>query len=167
MIATERLELLPLTGRQMRLWAGDLPALERELGCAYAGEPLEGFFLDIVRAQAEKTVLDEENWLYHTFWMLLRRQDRIVVGSADFKKPPNQRGEVEIGYGLGERFWHNGYMAEAVRGMSRWALAQPGITAVVAETEPDNIPSQNVLKRCGFCRCGQEQSRWWRLTGQG
>lgn len=78
---------------------------------------MEGFFLEIVKGQLISTESDEENYLYHSFWLLIRKSDRIAVGSADFKDVPNKDGEVEIGYGLGKQFEHNGYMTEAIQAM--------------------------------------------------
>ena len=48
--------------------------------------------------------------MWHSFFFIIRREDRVVVGSADFKDVPNKDGEVEIGYGLGKEYEHNGYM---------------------------------------------------------
>ncbi len=165
-IESERLRLLALTARQLQLWVENTPALEDELGCRYGGEPLDGVFLDIVKGQVAKTEADEAHYPYHSFWWIIRKADRMVVGSADFKGVPNADGEVEIGYGLGQAHRHKGYMTEAVHAMCRWALAQPGVTRVIAETERDNPPSQNVLKRCGFSlyEPGKPAAAlWWRL----
>ena len=164
MIETERLHLVPLTAAQMRLWTEDIPALEACMDCRYEAEPIEGVFLDIIRGQAEKTAADTANWLYHTFWFLVRKADRVVVGSADFKNVPNDRGEVEIGYGLGEAFEHSGYMTECVKAMCRWGLRQPGVSHIIAETEPNNPASEAVLRRCGFELYRQTETKWWRLA---
>lgn len=43
-IQTERLELIPLTINQLKLWIEDIPALEKELDCSYKAESMEGFF---------------------------------------------------------------------------------------------------------------------------
>ena len=40
-IETSRLRVFPLPLAQLRLWAEDLPALERSLGYAYRGVPVE------------------------------------------------------------------------------------------------------------------------------
>ncbi|NCB74617.1 MAG: N-acetyltransferase [Clostridia bacterium] len=160
---TERLELHALNAAQMRLWLNDIPALERELKCSYKAEAIEGFFRKIVEGQ---TVLTEENpseYWWHSFWFLIRKSDRVVVGSADFKAGPNENGEVEIGYGLGREFEHNGYMTEAVAAMCAWAKAQSKVSHVIAETDLDNAPSQNILKRCGFAETRRGESVWWRL----
>lgn len=162
-IETDRLYLTPLTARQLRLWVEALPFLEKELNCRYCAEPMEGPFLAIVKGQLEITVNDETNYLYHSFWFLIRKSDRVVVGSADFKDVPNKDGEVEIGYGVGKDFEHNGYMTEAVQAMCKWAMAQNNIAHVIAETEIDRPQSQNILKRCGFTLYKQGETLWWRL----
>ena len=163
LINTERLELIPLDARQMWLWLNDLPKLEKELNCSYKGEELEGFFLKIVDGQAILTEKNASEYYWHSFWFLVRKSDRTVVGSADFKAGPNEKGEVEIGYGLSKEFEHNGYMTEAVRAMCLWAKAQNGVSHVIAETYLDNMPSQNILKRCGFEETMRGESVWWRL----
>ena len=35
-----------------------------------------------------------------------------------------------------------------------WALKQPDVIRVEAETEPDNLASQRVLEKCGFLPSG-------------
>jgi RimJ/RimL family protein N-acetyltransferase len=99
MIETDRLYLAPLTTDRLRLWVEDITALEKELDCVYRAEPMTGVFLDIVKGQLEIAAKDEANYLYHSFWFLIRKIDRIVVGSAAFKDIPNKQHEVEIGYG--------------------------------------------------------------------
>ena len=49
-----------------------------------------------------------------------------------------------------EAFWGRGYATESAGAMCRWALAQPGVTAVEAETAPDNAASIRVLAKLGF-----------------
>lgn len=161
-IETERLELVPLSPRQLKLLVENIATLEEELSSIYMAEPMSGFFLDIVKGQLKVTLEDPENYLWHSFWLLIRKNDRIIVGSADFKGIPNKNGEVEIGYGLGRGFEHNGFMTEAVRAMSDWAFNQTGVTAIIAETDADGIASQRILKRCGFELDRQGETLWWR-----
>lgn len=165
-IDTGRLLLIPLPPRQLRLWAQDMDALEKELACTYLAEPLEGFFLDIVRGQLEITEKDPGNYLWHSFWLLMRKEDGVIVGSADFKDIPSASGEVEIGYGLGAAFLHNGYMTEAVMAMCSWALGQEGVKAVIAETDLDGYASQRILMRCGFKELSRGETLWWRLPAE-
>ena len=44
-LETERLELVPLTARQLNLWVNNIAVLEKELNVKYKAEAMEGFFL--------------------------------------------------------------------------------------------------------------------------
>lgn len=162
-VNTERLVLVPLDARQMRLWLEEITVLEKELDCIYRAETMEGDFLRIVEGQLSVTEQNEPHYYWYGFWFLIRKSDRTVVGSADFKAGPNGKGEVEIGYGLGKEFEHNGYMTEAVKAMCDWAKKRDGVSHVIAETYLDNQPSQNILRRCGFTETKREDSIWWKL----
>ena len=163
-IETKRLEIIPLTSQQFELWLNNISQLEKELNCTYKATELEGFFLEILKGQLEITKKDPANYQWHSFWMLIRKEDRVVVGLADFKDIPNENGEVEIGYGLGKEFEHNGYMREAVLEMCKWALKQEGVKSVIAETDLDGIASQNILKSCGFKEYKRNETSWWKIS---
>ena len=162
-IETNRLKLVLLNPRQLRLWAEDISALEKELNCTYEAEPMDDFFLEIIKTQVELTENDPKNYMWHSFYFLMCKSDNVVIGSVDFKGIPNKKGEVEIGYGLGKNFEHNGYMTEAIKGLCDWALGQDFISHIIAETDLDGLASQRVLKRCGFQKYKQEETLWWRL----
>ena len=57
---------------------------------------------------------------------------------------------ASLGYWLGEPHQGQGYMTEAVRGVCTWAFHWLGLERVEAGTLPENLASQNVLKRVGF-----------------
>jgi len=75
--------------------------------------------------------------------------DQTVIGDIGFHAAPSV-GSIEIGYGIVSGHRGHGYVTEAVNALTAWALAQPGVTEVRAETDPDNVASQNVLARAGF-----------------
>ena len=82
-------------------------------------------------------------------YFLVRRSDGLTIGDMGFHRPPKD-GATEIGFGLAESARGQGYATEAATALSRWALAQDGVSRVVARTDPDNLGSQNVLTRSGF-----------------
>lgn len=51
-------------------------------------------------------------------------------------------------------------MTETVKALCDFAFSR-GVSEVIAETERDNIASQNVLKRCGFEIYKQGETLWW------
>jgi RimJ/RimL family protein N-acetyltransferase/uncharacterized protein YbdZ (MbtH family) len=92
--------------------------------------------------------------MYH----IVRNSDGLVVGDIGFHTPP-QDGVVEIGYGLAEVARGQGYATEALTALTAWALAHPDVRRVLAETTPENAPSQRVMERSGFERTGADESR--------
>ena len=43
---------------------------------------------------------------------------------------------------------------QTVKVITEWALSMEGVCAVEAETDPENVTSQNVLRRAGFVKNG-------------
>lgn len=89
---------------------------------------------------------------WYAAWFLTLA-DTTRVGDLCFKGL-TASGAVEIGYGLLPEFFGKGYASEAVNAMVEWALAQPGVMQVEAETEPGNAASQRVLAKAGFVPTG-------------
>lgn len=162
-IDTPRLHIFPLTPEQVRLWVEDLPALERELGYAYRGVPLEERPLEALRQLLAQGEREPRSQLYCAPWMLVHKEDRAIIGSAGFKAPPDREGELEISYAMGTAYRRQGFMTEAVEAICRWALAQPGISHITAETDLVSYPSQRILERLGFQKYRDEETLWWRL----
>ena len=166
-LETERLFLKLLTLPQLKLWVNNISILEVELNCKCNKESIDGFFLNIINNQIKIIENDLENYVYHSFWFIIRKEDKRVLGSIDYKNIPNEKKEVEIGYGLEKQFEHNGYMTEAVAAFCKMAFMDEKIETIIAETEIENITSYKVLERCGFKKYKEERTHWWRLNKKG
>ncbi len=94
---------------------------------------------------------EQKQW--YIAW-IIELHDGTRVGDLCFKGL-SEGGMVEIGYGILPQFQGNGYATEAVRAMTAWAAAQPGVKSVEAETEAENAASQSVLKKAGFVPSGR------------
>jgi len=57
---------------------------------------------------------------------------------------------AEMGYWLGEAFWGRGIMTDAVRALTRYAIAAHGLTRVYAVPFEWNPASTRVLEKAGF-----------------
>ena len=151
-IETERLILAPIGDREME--ALILQERDPELARAYT-EMLQG-----CRREPERRI-------WYALWLLERKDlPGAVVGDLCFKGL-GPDGMVELGYGLREGCCGKGYMTEAVKAVSAWALAQTGVARVEAETAPDNLASQKVLARAGYLPTGQlgEEGPRYRYSG--
>ena len=83
-------------------------------------------------------------------WFIVRVADGPVIGDLGTKGVIDERGRVEIGYGLSASFRRQGYGGEAVAALVSWLGAQPGVRAVTAEVEVGNAASRRLLERLGF-----------------
>jgi RimJ/RimL family protein N-acetyltransferase len=83
------------------------------------------------------------------------------IGGIGFKTSPNERGEVEIGYGVCLSFQGRGVATEAV--IALCDFARRGARAVLADTDRENVASQRVLEKSGFQSCGAtDELLFWR-----
>ena len=94
-----------------------------------------------------------DQWEWYAIWMI-ELKDGTHIGELCFKGI-TEEGNTEIGYGIEEDYQCCGYATEAISAIVDWALKQPGVTCVVAETEESNIASQKVLNKAGFVPTGE------------
>ena len=142
-IKTERLTLRALTPGEMdAAFEAIPPNIPRERRAVYADK----------RALMEA---HPEEWLFCTIWLMELAGTDTAVGELGFKGPPAD-GALEIGYGVEPRYRNRGYMKEAVAALCGYGLSHPGVTAITAQTEPENYASQNVLAACGFEKLDRE-----------
>ena len=64
---------------------------------------------------------------------------------------------------MGKAYRRRGYMTEAVKAICCWALEQPEVAHITAETDLVSYPSQRILERLGFQKYREEETLWWRL----
>jgi ribosomal-protein-alanine N-acetyltransferase len=163
-LLTPRMELLALDPAWIHQWITDLPNLEAMLHLRYVGEELTEDFCSIIEHQSQSALADEPHSLWHTFWWFVLPAENIVIGSACFKSAP-QNGHVEIGYGIAPAFENHGYTTEAICALCTFAFCDPTVDEVWAETEPDNLASQRVLRKIGMTIFKEEASSiWWHLV---
>ncbi len=133
MIETDRLTIYPASREQMeKIIAAETNA---QLKKAYT-EMLDG------------CLRRPDAWDWYAMWMI-ELKDGTHVGDLCFKGP-GADGVPEIGYGILEEYQGRGCASEAVSAACAWAFRHPEVTAIEAETDPDNAASQRVLEKCGF-----------------
>ena len=147
-VETERMYLYSLSNEEMRLVIEKESDLEMKQ--AYA-EMLEG------------SLSNPDKRIWYAIWnMELKNDLETIVGDFCFKGLGDD-GVVEIGYGLKEEYRHYGYMTEALKAITEWALSQESVKQVEAETDAENIASQKVLLQSGFIsngKMGEEGQRF-------
>ena len=166
MVETNRLRLIPLTYDQLIKYGRVDYSLERELGLQEISRSISSDLLEPL----EQTILmnvanPNKNYLYSTLWIMILKTENKIVGDLCFKGEPNSEGEIEIGYGTYENFRNEGYMTEAVSGIINWAVVQPGIKSIIAETEKSNLASFRILEKNNFKKYRETEFMfWWKLS---
>lgn len=108
-------------------------------------------------AYTEMLTMALENPQYRPWYAawFIENTDGQRLGELCFKGL-SADGTAEIGYGILPDFQNRGYATEAVKAVTAWALSQPGVNCITAETEADNLASQKVLRSCGFLATGEQ-----------
>ena len=157
-IATARLELVSMPLEFMEaLLAGDTTAASLSIGAAVPvnlRDHLEDFLrYRLAQVRADPSV---RRWLGRA--MVLADDDgtRRVIGTIGFHGPPDERGRLEIGYSVQERFRRQGFAREAVRAMLDWAATEHGIRRFIASISPTNEPSLSLTRGFGFVQTGEQ-----------
>ena len=102
-----------------------------------------------------------DQWEWYAIWMI-ELKDGTHIGELCFRGL-DASGIAEIGYGISEKYRNHGYAGEAVKAVLKWAFDHPDVTAVEAETDPENAASKRVLEKCGFVlngKIGEEGPRY-------
>lgn len=163
-IETDRLIITPLTFQQLQLYVQPGNSLEKHFGLA----PHPRTIPEALKEALEELIIPqvgnaENNYLYNTLWTIIHKEQHTMIGDLCFKGPPNADGEIEVGYGTYPDFVQRGFMTEALGGLVNWALSQPMVFAVIAETTTDNIASHKTLERNGFVVYKRaDDMLWWR-----
>lgn len=136
-IETNRLKIFVANEKQMRKFIEE--QTEDVLKVAYQ-EMLNG------------SLMHKEEWEWYAIWMI-ELKDGTHIGELCFKGI-DEKGIVEIGYGIADKYQGNGYATEAVKVVVDWALNQPSVVYIKAETEETNSVSKRVLQKVGFIETG-------------
>lgn len=80
----------------------------------------------------------------------IHKQDNTLIGTCGYKGPPDEQGEVEIGYEIAEPYRNKGLATELAKGLMDNAFRLNGVTSFLAYTLGELNASTRVLTKCGF-----------------
>jgi RimJ/RimL family protein N-acetyltransferase len=121
------------------------------------GYPLDGTLVAVaMQADLDKRGIDRGRFCHYQ--VLLADED-LVIGDIGFHTPPDDLGEVSIGFGIVPAARGRGYAVEALRAVLEWALRQPEVRSVHADTDLVNLASQRVLAAAGMALAADEGDR--------
>lgn len=117
--------------------------------------------MDVLEFISKSTI---EGTGFDTIWMIIKKEDSTVIGDLGFKGNPDEKGVVEIGYGIVKDEWGKGYGYEAVKALINWGFSNSLVQCIKADCLHDNIGSIKILEKVGMKEVSRNQDYiFWEL----
>lgn len=151
-LETERLVLIPLSLDQLKKAIENRERVALELGLNSKVNNLDKNMMRVYNIKIQNIERDADNILFYTYWEIILKSEKKLIGEIGFKGIPNGLGQIEIGYGIEEGYRNKGFTTEAVIKLMEWVFHQDIIPVkyVTACTDKENIASQKVLLKAGM-----------------
>lgn len=92
-----------------------------------------------------------EKYLGRTDLFAIRKKEsEALIGIFVECEVKPETHSLEIGYGLGSRFWGKGYMTEVVKAMLDHYFKETAFRTIYASFFPENTASKRVMEKCGM-----------------
>lgn len=153
-LQTKRLKIIALATEQMKLLCEEQSELYKALGLSGGSTDGDEHLREAYREMYAQCLAHEADYLWYTNWQIVLKSENRSIGSIGFLGVPNDKYEVEVGYGIDGEYRGQGYAAEALAAVCEWAFSN-GAYYVQACTEKDNEASQKVLQKCSFAAAGE------------
>ena len=114
----------------------------------WPGDALEIYPFEIERRKENPDILPF--WTYN----IINKKTKTVVGDICCKTEPDEKNEIEIGYGINATQQGKGYATEAVLTLTSYIFSKTDVNIIKAESNESNIFSIKVLEKSGFKRIG-------------
>lgn len=164
-LETEKLKLIPLAAHNLRYSIEDRRKMERNLGVKITDTELEEPVKTAMKTSIKMVLENKKDYLWFTNWEVILKKENRIIGGLCFKGSPDEKGRVEIGYGMQDEYRCKGYTTEAVKELINWAFTKDKVLSVIAETEKDNLSSHRVLEKMGMQKYQEnEKMFWWKLN---
>jgi RimJ/RimL family protein N-acetyltransferase len=88
--------------------------------------------------------------------LAIEKVSNEIVGSAGFHDFPNEKGMIEIGFGIVAQKQNQGFGTELLIGMWKMICARPDVKILRYTVAPDNAPSMKIINKLGFEKVGEQ-----------
>lgn len=154
MLVTQRLRLVPSRPSDLHAALAGHAELGAALGArvpaTWPPEHIDDAVYRWILNALENLPEEETRWGMYFILLPHGSGDPLLIGTCGFKGPPSEDGTVEIGYSIVSEHQRRRYASEAAQALIDHAFADRRVERVTAETLVDGVPSQGVLRVCGF-----------------
>jgi ribosomal-protein-alanine N-acetyltransferase len=86
------------------------------------------------------------------YWVITRKNEDKLLGTIGLRNFGPEQYQAEIGYELHPDHQGQGFMHEAITHVLAYGFGQLGLQAIMADTDPGNLRSIEILERHGFVK---------------
>ena len=88
-----------------------------------------------------------------------------AIGSIAVVSQSDKIGKAEIGYCMGQRWWHRDIMSEALAAVMDYLFTEVGMQRIESRHDPRNPHSGAVMRKCGMTFEGTLRRSDWNNQG--
>ncbi|WP_294479152.1 GNAT family N-acetyltransferase [uncultured Ruminococcus sp.] len=99
-------------------------------------------------------VVKESQALDYFHWIIELNEIKEPIGSIGVSEIDKDKREAKIGYVLGEKWWNQGYMTEALEAVLAYLIFVIGFDKITIEHFTENKASGRVMQKCGLDHSG-------------
>jgi RimJ/RimL family protein N-acetyltransferase len=88
--------------------------------------------------------------------LAVEKFSREIIGSAGFHNFPNERGMIEVGFGIVSEKQNQGFGQELLLAMWDMICMRPDVNILRYTVSPQNEPSLHIIGKLGFELVGQQ-----------
>lgn len=161
-VAAERLRIITFEAEMMNALLESTEKLEKlipyKVPAEYPMDVYKQFFP--YKIERFRQYPEENKWE----GLIIDEEEQSVIGDIGYKKSPNEKGEINLGYSILPRYQGNGYASEAALAMVKWGLDQPGVKKITATCSLENLASIRVLEKAGLRQTHQDENKIYWLS---
>jgi len=153
-LESKRIEITPLNLNEIKLYIKSRSEFERHANLTVTGVEVTEFYREEIKEAIEQEpdswTSKNKEYLFHTFWLMILKETRSIVGQFEFNGHPNQQGEVEIFFMVEEPYRRKGIATEAMIEILKWGCKTKLFRKVLIETDFRNKAAMASLQKLGF-----------------
>jgi len=94
-------------------------------------------------------------------WGIVLKGENRLIGTCGFHSIEFEHDKLEIGYELHPTYWKRGIMTEAITAIIKIGFESMNANRIEAFYDPDNVASEQLLKKVGFQKEGVLRERFF------
>lgn len=83
-------------------------------------------------------------------WAIVLKEINQPIGTISVVRYDDRKLSAEIGYCIGSKWWHNGYVSEALKSVISFLFESVGVNRIMAKHDTQNPNSGKVMQKSGM-----------------